>query len=565
MNKTILSFFLTFFIAFALYGNNGNDCVCQDKDFRCKTAKKVFEDLVEAKGDKRMPVPCFEIRNSKKAVAYMNGKKRIVGLEVAAYEICRKFGKDSLNAMASLLGHELTHYYEKHIWGKKFYSAYGSLDVAVDIRNLSGAEAQRKAQETQSDYLGGFLAHSAGYNTFGIMGRVIDEVYRVYDLPDEIPNYPSKADRKKLAEESDRQLKELIQYYETANLLLLSGMYEDADRYYEKVLSVFQGREVYNNAGVNASMAALKCILYDKKVDYAYPFELDAESRIMTEDRGNFGFANKEDYFFSKALDYFERAEALDRNYSAAYINQAAVYSLMKKQRHADFFADQALEIAEANKEVYSQEKAYILKGIIAHQAGNAANAKRFLNKALSLNSDSRLAKINLAVVEGKSNLDVINTMGVRTKINSDDDSESIDVSSPGVSGARKTELIDGLSLNAFAQTMDFDFYQVIDDEMEYGRKDMNNAKIMMNMSMDEPEEHYAIFGMTGKNYTGETKLGIKLGDDYKKVVQAYGSPSRTIASRNGFFLMYDRQRIIFTVRKSKVVSWAVTKVKSKD
>jgi len=120
---------------------------------------KVLMNLIKAKGDRRMPIPTLRISNSERYVAYAKPKDAIICLEEKAYDICTGFGKDSLNAIAALLAHELTHYYEKHNWTSHFIQDHKDLPLSEKLKGFD----EKIKQETQADYLGGFLAYTAGY------------------------------------------------------------------------------------------------------------------------------------------------------------------------------------------------------------------------------------------------------------------------------------------------------------------------------------------------------------------------------------------------------------------
>ena len=98
-------------------------------------------------------------------IASFNPDKIQVVLDEKAYDICVSFGKDSLNALAALLAHELIHYYEKHDWSRHFAMNNENLETARQLERMGDG----LKQETEADNLGGFMAFSVGYNTYGIM------------------------------------------------------------------------------------------------------------------------------------------------------------------------------------------------------------------------------------------------------------------------------------------------------------------------------------------------------------------------------------------------------------
>ncbi|MBK6949034.1 MAG: hypothetical protein IPH16_14130 [Haliscomenobacter sp.] len=127
-----------------------------------RKALNVYNKLVQARGDFRFPVPAFLMTREENRVAGINYDQLEIVLEEKAYKVCATYGAQSDAAMAFLLGHELTHYYEKHAWRRGFAADYRDLPIGLKLDSLlDGA-----ANETEADYLGGFLAYSAGYGLF---------------------------------------------------------------------------------------------------------------------------------------------------------------------------------------------------------------------------------------------------------------------------------------------------------------------------------------------------------------------------------------------------------------
>ncbi|MEM6379337.1 MAG: hypothetical protein AAF705_14100, partial [Bacteroidota bacterium] len=215
-------------------------------EFAKNTIQKVLDDLVAAQGDKRYQQPKLVMNNQERYVAWMNPKKVEIGLEAKAYAICQSFGKDSLDAVAALLAHELIHYYSKHNWTKHFTKENANLTTA----QLLNQQQEGLKNETQADYLGGFLGYSAGYNTLGMMPKVLQKVYQTYNLPEQIRGYPSLLERQKIATLAMDKLTDLANVFNMATFLTVIGDYAAAKLYYQSILKDFQSRELHNNLGV---------------------------------------------------------------------------------------------------------------------------------------------------------------------------------------------------------------------------------------------------------------------------------------------------------------------------
>ena len=321
---------ILFTVSFSAFANETAEILTTD-NYKYQIAKRIFDDLIEAKGDKRMQVPDFIMSKKKRYVAWMDNKRSQIGFEELAYDVCISFEEDSLNALAALIGHEITHYYEKHAWGNDFATAFTDLNVSGTVKSNAKSLDMKTTNETEADYLGGFLAYSAGYQTFGVMPRLLVDVYTEYGLPDEIAGYPSLDDRSKLAVESEMKLEELIHVFDAANYMIVLQQHETVNEYYSYILKEFQSREIYNNAGVNAVLAAMQLFdRNDEQLKYAYPIQLDNETRMnKPKVRGEiYGFAEREEKrnkLLEQARYYFKQAYALDTDYATALINIACV------------------------------------------------------------------------------------------------------------------------------------------------------------------------------------------------------------------------------------------------
>ena len=293
--------------------------------YQYQVANQVFEALVEARGDFRMQKPTFKMAKSERSVAIAKPRKGEIMLEMKAYEVCTSFGEDSLNAIAALLSHELIHYYEKHQFSKHFAAENEGTSTGTKLKQLN----ERLKLETQSDYLGGFLAYSAGYQTLDIMPQFLDKVYKSYRLRDTLRGYPPLQERKDLATNALEKLQSFIHIFETANYLTALQQYEQAKLYFDYILKDYQSREIYNNVGVVAAQVGMQFV-DAQLLKYGLPLELDVETRLSSGFRGS---KEKEtaQKVLEEALDYFEKASKLDENISHCFIEYGMHASAFKQ------------------------------------------------------------------------------------------------------------------------------------------------------------------------------------------------------------------------------------------
>lgn len=515
------------------------------ENYKYKVAKQVFEKLIAAKGDKQMQVPEFVMSTEKRYVAWIDNRKIQIGLEEAAYNICISYGEDSLNTMAALIAHEITHYYEKHSWGKGFTTAFIDLDISEVAKMTSKSTNIKMTNEAEANYLGGFLAYSAGFQTFGVMPKFLVDVYSEYDLPEKIPGYPSLDDRLKLAVESEIKLEELIHIFDAANYMIILQQYSIVSDYYSYILKEFQSRKIYNNAGVINTMAALQ--LFDKNAEqlkYTYPIQLDGEikmskPKIRSEAFGSPKEVEKRKELLKKAKFYFEQARSLDAEYTTGLINLACVYDLIGSYEEASFFAKKAAKIARNHNNIKTEGDAYIIRGIAAIHENEPENGADYFMQAAAKDKDCEpLAQYN---------------MDAYSEILSD-------VAPPRPRVSLTEEKIENINLNAFMKSIDVDILLAVKGNMACGVKFMAESKILLNL-IDGGQSGYTLLHLTNSNYKGSTSDGIKLGTYKKDIIAKYGQPTFVQETRQGKYLVYDFKNIAFFISDGQVKNWALYRI----
>lgn len=88
-----------------------------------------------------------------------------IGISESALAICRSLGKDSVDALACIVGHELAHYHLHHAhWRAK--DDYNSFE------------------EEQADYVGLWYAYIAGYQSFEVFPELLDRLKQRFPIGD---------------------------------------------------------------------------------------------------------------------------------------------------------------------------------------------------------------------------------------------------------------------------------------------------------------------------------------------------------------------------------------------
>jgi hypothetical protein len=482
--------------------------------------KRIYDKLVNARGDFRYPVPKLYLRKEESRVASIDYERLEIVLEDKAYKTCLEYGDA---AIAFLLSHELTHYFEKHAWRNGFAADYADLPIGKSMKELQ----DQIANETQADYLGGFLAYSAGYGMFDKSSEIIKRLYTSYKIPENIPGYPSLNDRIELAKRTTQKLQSLIEVFEMANLLTAVGKYSEAYHYYNYILLQYQSREIYNNLGVTSILNALQ---YFKQEDlkFRYVVELDLESPGARDTESS----AIRDSLLRQAIRNFDIAIGLDPDYAPAYLNKAAAFALLGDTIRAQFYTEQeALNIAQRNNYKKTAIDAIILSGILRARSGDSTSAAILFQAAAS--SGSRLAQINLDIL--KSGMPEQKAMTKRF--------------------ANEFSSIDNHDLNTFSNNPNYNQDKVIEINSEYAylqfNEDSLSFKISFNLNVDTREMNY--FMLTKPDSKAMTEKLIGIGSSLEQIESQYGPPKQTIETPQGSILVYDK--LIFIMNKENKVS----------
>ncbi len=536
MKTIIIALFAWFFTVIYPSGNAKVITVAPDFEaepsiaaHKLKTVQQVFNQLKNAKGDYRSRRPYLRfVKDSGGGPAVAYPKQGLILFEEKAFDICTSFGADSLNALANILSHELVHCYEKHDWEEYFAHSGKGFGLGSLVSD------QALADEVQADYLGGFLAYQAGFQTFGIAPKFLEKVYKTYGLTDEmLSNYPKMAERQKMATQSEQQLKDLLDLFDMGNYMVALEEYDDALAYYLKVVEDFQSREVFNNIGVLFTLSAMKQFAPSEN-KFAYPVELDPQSRMRTGTKG--GLSEEREARLMEALDYFEKARQYDAFYPPAYLNEGCAHALLGlSQRElsqlewedAEVAARRAIRLTVGSEEWgNTMVDAQVLLGILSSLSGDSTAAEGHFAEALKLDANHFLANTNLNALRGiKVTPKPTPEIAIDNEVIGDMPFNKISLDKTHLRGTLLDQEEHKLRLAVRSYDSSVAF--------------MNNAttgtggnKLNKNTFLQKTIDGYA----------KPTQRGIKLGSSIAAVVEKYGEPTSRINLSAGTWLRYKNQ-----------------------
>lgn len=343
-----------------------------------KQIESVFKNLVLAYGNsKAAPKLAYFKKEAIKTTPalYTTSPQPTIMVDVKFYDLCRSFGKDSTNALAVVLSHELAHYYNDHTFCADFAFVVrkNNAELAQKLKMVS--KSDKISRETQADYQGFFYAAIAGYNPFDCYEKTIEGIYKQYQLPETNPGYPSKAERKQMAIAVKQKTSELYLAFQKSIQLKEEKKYDEAMQLLEEINTYFPSRENYNNLGVIKTLSALDLkvlTLEEHKFPkrFLYPLELDNSSRLnQNGTRGAEADQAKMVQLLKSAQKDFEKAISLDPNYTMTFVNLACVFDLLDNPEAA------IGKIKELSKEQQNTNEAKRILAIAYYHADNETKA----------------------------------------------------------------------------------------------------------------------------------------------------------------------------------------------
>lgn len=286
------------------------------------TTLGVLEKVAKTFGDNRM-MPILRMPSLKKsgdkALFYAKPEPLII-FDEKLYDICQTFGKDSLAALAVLMGHELTHYYENHAEWSGFLKE-------IKKNELSENPNVQKENERNADLRGVFQAFVAGYNAFSIVKPLYEKIYKDYGIK-ELPGYYLRDERIQFAISQIAYARKIGTALELGNFLYLNNHYEEAERSFNYVNNIFPLSEVLLNQANCLLKQAYELSLLSQ-MPFRLPIGLSTSNKLLSDLRGTDD--GKKQIYLQKSLSIFNRIIKQSPEYESAYIGLSMALLLQNK------------------------------------------------------------------------------------------------------------------------------------------------------------------------------------------------------------------------------------------
>ncbi|MCB0520384.1 MAG: hypothetical protein H6577_06570 [Lewinellaceae bacterium] len=336
--------------------------------------------MFEAAGRPDMKMPDIKMAAENGKVATYHPGNNIIELDPKAYDVCLEMGKDSLNALAFIIGHELAHSFQTEVRTGNLSTNFLSYDRIFSVPTRI---------EKVADIQGVFTAYLAGFYMGNVVPKLLPRLYDAYHLTGKtFKGYPPLEERNLTAKEVLGINETLIDLYETANYLLVMEKNDIAIACYEYILKYYQGRELYNNLGTVYLLSAFDFFLPETD-RFVHPVEIDASSQLtkIEKSRGVYELSPQERQFrnrlLEKSIEYFQQAISLDQNYTTARLNAACALNMLGKPKAALAFLEKGDLASKARSAPELGGKIAIIKGISHALLGDLDVADRSFEAAM--------------------------------------------------------------------------------------------------------------------------------------------------------------------------------------
>jgi len=371
-------------------------------------AEEVRNKLVEAYGEDLASAPAILITDKNLPIANYKSRIKLITLERSVFDFCRSFQQDSLDALAFIIGHELSHHYREQ---------RGTFGFARDC--LSNTELSVRSEERQADIWGAFTAFLAGYKTIEILPKIIERLYLDFGLDKKIKNYPDFSEREQTDLVVFEEVQKMIELHKAGAWLIALGEYDLATANYEYIAQFYPSKEIHNNLGVSYALQAI--YFTGNAIDkFIYPLTLDWSTPLshIKKSRGdgnlNIGEMAVRRDLLGKAIVPLITIKKQNKNYLLSQLNLINAYALWGKGMDNYRYPKKGVKIYERLErrgllnESELKEKFQMVYALACFRSNQRINIEKGKNVLKELLKSSN----QLVVEQATFNLSVFNQKG---------------------------------------------------------------------------------------------------------------------------------------------------------
>ncbi len=427
-------------------------------------AQKVFDDIYSVMSDKNTVKPKLIYSKNSNEIAQFNARggergEPIIIIGEKFIEIARSFGPDSCNALAHVLGHEFAHVVLHQNHFSDVGTGYASDSLNQIYKNLEFS-LRESVYERQADEYAAFYSTVAGYNTENIGGKLLDSIYKKFELSDSLlSQYPKLSERKQIVMESYEQMSVLKTVFDDALLSLMTGKYEMAGVFLNTIIrEKYTSSEIYNNLGLSYLLDVIDDV-DTLEFPYFFPVQIDFNTNLKTEKER--GFSVNDELKLKDAIECFDKAigNSKNNNYKA-YLNKAIAEFLLGNYDAMESSLDETNKSNDPDVLMLSS----ILIQIYNHKLGRQKDALKVLLKLKdsSIVASRNCEKWDASIKETKSKFILENNFYYQELI-SDVPKMNFDSQNAVNMGDEK--------LSRFSNCQEDFLYKIVSSDSIYGRR----------------------------------------------------------------------------------------------
>ncbi|MCB0655937.1 MAG: hypothetical protein KDC57_07375 [Saprospiraceae bacterium] len=344
----------------------------------------IYQHILQANAIDPAIAPALEIAPSKSFGAAYQPSSNTILVEKHLLFALDEMGESKKDALAFLIGHELTHALQ-HLDHFEHFIAYDK------------SPNHDRNKEESADIQGAFMAHLAGFECGPVLPHLIDALYQIYQLQDDLAGYPTKSERQYTIWKVVDQVNKLQYMYELANLLTLGGEEALGSNLYTEIMTYVPSPILEYNIGIGFVRTALKSCSY--QVDqFVLPIELDWSLRLdLPKLPGGtkelpIGERYKRDINLKKASIHFMKSLELNPEYTNAIAGWAMVKLLEENYNESQDILGKALNsvsLTQKGKDLFQ-----LILGI-SHLATGAVSSANQIFRHINDPSYAFYAKLN--------------------------------------------------------------------------------------------------------------------------------------------------------------------------
>ena len=353
---------------------------------------EVYDDIYQVMHTRQSPEkPKLILSDNPKEIALFSPRMNEISIGQQFIDLARAFGADSMNVIAQVMSHELAHVLlEQSSIIKNIGSGYASREFNKRLLETH-ASLRDSLYERQADEYSFFYAQIAGYHTSDLAPRILDSIYKQWNLKDsDLIRYPVLKERKLIAQTASKKINVLKEIFDISMLSSLSGDYNLSIDLYKFILEEdFNSREIYNNLGTAYLMKAISNL--DKtEYPYIFPVQMDLDTKLESER----GFDINVENDIRKALQQFNFANEGREKYPIALLNKAICEWLLEDEEYE-------ISMFRLSKLKNSNLDAQISILQCINEFHNNKDTSIYINALNDLKSETALAENNLSMLTG--------------------------------------------------------------------------------------------------------------------------------------------------------------------